>query len=185
MDRLAALQAFVRVVDEGGFAAAARSLRLSPAMVSKHVNALERRLGVRLLHRTTRRVALTEPGATFYDEARNVIRGIDEAERAVSARAAQPEGLIRVAAPAAFSERHVAPLLPEFLRRHPRLGIDLVCDEKVADLVQGLFDAALRIGKLPVSSLVARKLAAVEVLTCGAPAYLAERGRPETLDDLA
>lgn len=185
MDRLRSLEAFVRIIDEGGFAAAARSLRVSPAMVSKHVNALERRLGVRLLHRTTRCVVPTESGQAFYEEASNVLRDLDEAERVVSARSAQPRGLIRIAAPAAFSERYVAPLLPEFLRRHPQLELDLACDDKVIDLVQGRYDAALRIGRLPDSSLISRKLAAVEVLVCGAPSYLTMRGRPESLDELS
>ncbi|WMT74544.1 LysR family transcriptional regulator [Bradyrhizobium sp. Ash2021] len=184
MDRLASLEAFVRVVDEGSFTAAARSLRLSPAMVSKHVNALERRLGARLLHRTTRRVALTESGRIFYDEATTILRALDEAERALSARSGQPTGLVRFTAPVAFSERYVAPLLPKLIRRHPGLEIDLVCDDNVIDLVQGRFDAALRIGKLPDSSLIARKLAPVDVLVCGSPSYFAKHGHPAVLDDL-
>jgi DNA-binding transcriptional LysR family regulator len=140
MDRLAGLEAFARVVDEGSFVAAARSLRLSPAMVSKHVNALERRLGARLLHRTTRRVALTESGSVFYDETTTILRALDEAERALFARSGRPTGLVRFSAPIAFSERYVAPLVPDLLRRHPGLEIDLVCDDKVIDLVQGRFD---------------------------------------------
>jgi DNA-binding transcriptional LysR family regulator len=184
MDRLASLEAFVRVVDEGSFAAAARSLRLSPAMVSKHVNALERRLGTRLLHRTTRHVALTEAGSVFYDEATTILRALDEAERALSARSGQPTGLVRFTAPVAFGERYVAPLLPKLIRRHPGLEIDLVCDDKEIDLVQGRFDAALRIGKLPDSSLIARKLAPVDVLVCGSPSYFAKHGHPAVLDDL-
>jgi DNA-binding transcriptional LysR family regulator len=185
MDRFTSLETFVRVVDESGFAAAARSLNMSAGMVSKHVNGMERRLGTRLLNRTTRRLALTDAGRQFYEQARLVLRGLDEAERAVTARSSQPEGLLRVAAPFVFSERYIAPYLPSLLRRYPNMEIEIACDDNVVDLVQGHFDLAIRIGKLPDSCLVARKLALVEVSVCGAPSYLGERGTPQTLDDLS
>jgi DNA-binding transcriptional LysR family regulator len=185
MDRFTSLEAFVRVVDESGFAAAARSLNMSAGMVSKHVNGLERRLGTRLLNRTTRRLALTDAGRQFYEQARLVLRGLDEAERTVTARSSRPEGLLRVAAPGVFSERYIAPYLPGLLRRHPDMEIEIACDDNVVDLVQGHFDVAIRIGKLPDSCLVARKLAPVEVSVCGAPSYLGEHGTPQTLNDLS
>src|SRR5258706_11127616 len=111
MDRFTSLEAFVRVVDESGFAAAARSLNMSAGMASKHVNGLERRLGTRLLNRTTRRLALTDAGRQFYEQARLVLRGLDEAERAVTARSSQPAGLLRAAAPSVFSEILYVPYL--------------------------------------------------------------------------
>jgi DNA-binding transcriptional LysR family regulator len=184
MDRFASLQAFHRVVDEGGFAAAARSLRLSPAMVSKHVKDLEAQLGVRLLQRTTRRVALTDIGTVFYERSCRVLADLAAAERMASTSQDEPAGLLRVAAPAQFGELHFASALPDFAARHPRIRLEISCDDKVIDLVEGRFDAALRIGKLPDSSLVARKLAPISVLVCAAPAYLAEHGVPASPEAL-
>ena len=183
MDRFAAIEAFVRVVESGGFAAAARSLRLSPAMVSKHVATLEARLATRLLHRTTRRVSLTDAGQAFYDRATLVLRELDDAERLTTAFQARPEGLLRLTAPSAFASR-LSPILSQFAEAYPGVRLDVLCDDKVVDLVENRLDLAIRIGRLPDSSLVARKIMPAPVAVCAAPSYLAARGTPSKLEDL-
>lgn len=185
MDRFGSMEAFVRVVDAGGFAPAARALRLSPAMVGKHVRSLEARLGSRLLHRTTRSVALTDAGREFYERCRVILREVDEAERGAVARQQHPAGLLRVAAPAVFKDLRLAAAFTGFARAFPEVELEISCDDRVVDLVQGGFDVAVRLGRLPDSSLIARKLAPVHIVVCGAPAYLDRVGTPELLSDLA
>jgi DNA-binding transcriptional LysR family regulator len=184
MDKLASIEAFHRVVEKRGFAAAARSLRMSPAMVTKHIGDLERHLGVRLLHRSTRRVGLTEAGTRFYEETVVVLAHLSEAERAATANQVEPAGVLRIASPGAFGELYLAPALPEFMRCFPRLALEVSCDDRVVDLIDGRFDIALRIGRLPDSSLTVRKLAQVSILVCGAPTYLERKGMPASPDDL-
>jgi DNA-binding transcriptional LysR family regulator len=179
------LRAFAGVADKGGFTAAARDLGVSKATVSKQVSELERDLGVTLFHRTTRRLSLTEAGARA--RAR-VARILDEAEALAEEAAAtrdKPRGRLRIAAPLTFAISHLGPLLPEFLTAYPEIALDLSLDDRTVDLVGAGFDAALRIGPMPDSSLVARRLAPVRLLVAAAPAYWARHGRPDHPEDLA
>jgi DNA-binding transcriptional LysR family regulator len=182
---LGEMSAFATVVDAKGFAAAARRLGLSKASVSRLVQRLEDRLGVRLLNRTTRRLSLTEAGRTFYDGAHRMLSEAASAEAAVTQLAARPSGTLRLSVPMSFGSRHLGPLLAEFLALCPELSLDMVLGDRVVDLVEEGFDAALRIGTLGESNVVARRLCRVRRVVAGAPAYLARRGTPAKPSDLA
>lgn len=183
MDRLSSLTAFVQAVDLGGFAAAARQLRLSPAMVGKHVAFLEAQLGTRLLHRTTRRLTLTDAGRIFYDRAVRILREFEDAVRLTASYQENPEGLLRVTAPVALASR-LAPLMADFASTYSKVRLDIICNDRVVDLVEQGFDLAIRVGRLPDSSLIARKLAPAPAIVCASPAYLQRRGIPNGLEDL-
>jgi DNA-binding transcriptional LysR family regulator len=186
MDRLDALRSFRRVVELGGFSAAARDLGLSNAAISKHVAQLEGRLGARLLQRTTRRLSVTEAGQAYYERTARLLDDLAEADDAVSLMQAAPRGTLRVNAPMSFGIQYLAPVLPDFLERCPEVSIDLAMSDRVVDLLEEGFDVALRIRSgLPDSRLIAQKLAPVRRLVCAAPAYLARRGRPQQPADLA
>jgi DNA-binding transcriptional LysR family regulator len=175
---------FVAVVDHGSFSAAAEALEMSRSAASKLVSKLEARLGARLLHRTTRRLSLTEAGQSFYSGARRGLLEIAEAESAVAAAQAAPRGSLRLNVPMSFGILHVAPLIPRFLERYPEIQVDMRLDDRKLDLVESGFDVALRIGELTDSSLVARKLCAAPHVVCATPDYLRRRGVPRTPDDL-
>ncbi|RLQ23322.1 LysR family transcriptional regulator [Seongchinamella sediminis] len=178
MDRLLEMQSFASVIDAGSFVGAADALGLSKAAVSRHVNALESRLGVRLLHRTTRRLSLTAEGELFLSRCRELLAGLEEAEAEVTASSAVASGLLRINVPVSFGLRRLAPLWGEFRRLHPQIRLDITLADRVVDLVEEGFDLAVRIGVLENSSLVARRLAESRLLVCAAPAYLAEHGAP-------
>ncbi len=177
MDILGAMQTFVRVVEQASFSRAAALLDVQTSAVSRAVSALEKDLGVDLFHRTTRSLSLTEPGATFYQHARGVLREMEEARSAVSALQDRPQGLLRLALPDAFARLHIMPHMAEFLARFPDLRLDLSLSDIRVDLVAVGADAAIRIGPLLDSSLVARKLAPHRRIACASPAYL-ETGPP-------
>ena len=185
MDQLTGLVAFARVVEANGFTAAAGRLGLSKAAVSKQVARLEDRLGVRLLHRSTRRLHLTEAGRDFYERARRIMAEVEEAEHAASSQQESPRGLLRVNAPVSFGVSHLAPVLARFMRRWPELRVEMVLSDRLIDLIEEGFDLAVRVAALPDSSLVARRLCAARQVVCAAPAYLAEHGRPRAPRDLA
>ncbi len=184
MDRLTEMEAFVQVVDHGGFTDAARKMSLSKSAVSKHVSALEARLGVRLLNRTTRRVSPTELGLAYYDRARSVLAEAGEADRMVTAMQATPKGSLRVSAPVTFGVRPLAAVVADFLAAFPEVDVNLVLDDRFVEVVAEGFDLAIRIGVLADSSLKARKLAETRMVIAAAPAYLAAAGTPATIDDL-
>ena len=184
MDRLTEMEAFVQVVDHGGFTDAARKMGLSKSAVSKHVSALEARLAVRLLNRTTRRVSPTEVGLAYYDRARLVLAEAGEADRMVTAMQATPKGSLRVSAPVNFGVRQVSPAVATFLCAFPEVEINMVLDDRYVELVAEGFDVAIRIGTLADSSLKARRLASARGLVAAAPSYLAAMGTPRTIDDL-
>lgn len=184
MDRLSALEIFVTVVSEGSFSAAARSLGMSKSAVSKHIAALEDRLGVRLLNRTTRRLSLTDAGALYCERANRLIAEAEDAEAEVSQLSSAPKGVLRLSAPLSFGIRHLGPLLPAFLAQNPGLTIDLKLDDRLVDLVQDGFDIALRVTTLTDSSLMVRRLCPSRVVMVASPDYLAERGIPAEPADL-
>jgi DNA-binding transcriptional LysR family regulator len=185
MDHLGDLDVFARVVTARGMSAAGRELNLSPAVISKRIRRLEERLGVRLLQRTTRQIALTEVGQGFYERVTSILAGVEEAETWVSSGSDTARGVLRISAPTTFGRMHIAPYLSTFLEQHPAVTVDLVLTDAMVDIVGDGFDLAIRIADLEDSSLVARRLAANHRLLCAAPGYLARHGAPETIEDLA
>ncbi|HUH56510.1 MAG TPA: LysR family transcriptional regulator, partial [Rhodanobacter sp.] len=178
-------EAFAAVAEHGGFAAAARVLGRDPSVISRRVDALETRLGVRLLARTTRRITVTEAGAAYHRRVQAILGELAAAEVEASDGATTPHGLLRLSLPAAFARRCIAPWLPDFIAAHPALRLELAHGNHFVDLVAEGFDAAVRIGELADSSLVARRLVAFEVVLCASPAYLAQRDIPQQPADLA
>lgn len=184
MDRFAEVEAFVGVAEAESFSGAARRLGASKSAVSRLVSALEARLGARLFHRTTRALTLTEAGRGYLDRARRILSDLDEADQCVGELQAAPRGRLRVNAPMSFGFLHLAPAIPDFLALYPEVEIELSMNDRFVDLVEEGFDVAVRIGALASSSLIARKLAPVRRVVCASPAYLAQRGTPQTPDDL-
>jgi DNA-binding transcriptional LysR family regulator len=176
---------FSKVVAAGSLSAAARELGLSPALISRRLAALEARLGVRLVNRTTRSLRLTDEGASYYDTCARVLAEIEEADAAVSAGRVEPQGALKVAMPASFGHQHLAPLIPEFARRYPKVQLALSLSDRNVNLIEEGFDLAIRIAHLEDSSLAARQLAPNRRVVCASPAYLARHGTPRTPQDLA
>lgn len=184
MDQIAALRLLVAVADTGSFTRAAEKLDISRAMASRQLMELESRLGVRLMNRTTRRVSLTEAGAQYVERTRDVLAGLEEAEREVTAQAVQPVGRLRISAPMSFGIAHLAPLIEAFGRRHQRVQFDLVLNDRFVDLVEEGYDLAIRIGRLADSTLVARRIATTRLVIAAAPSYLERAGTPLVPQDL-
>ncbi|WP_407157483.1 LysR family transcriptional regulator [Bradyrhizobium sp. STM 3557] len=185
MDQVAAFTTFVRVVEAGSLSAAARSLPASLTAVSRQIAALEAHYGTTLLLRTTRQLALTDAGRLLYDRAKAVIAELRDVELALSSQDAQLSGRLRVSAPSLMGRLLIAPLLADFLRLHPDVSVDLLLVDRPVNLLEEDVHAALRIGRLPDSQAVARKLAELTMIVCAAPSYLQRRGTPATPADLA
>ena len=184
MDRVASMAAFVKVVESGGFSAAARRLNLSPTMVSNHVQALEERLGARLLNRTTRKVSLTEVGRTYYERCQQILAEIDEADEAAGALQVVPRGLLRINTSPALA-RLVARVGAEFTGRHAEVSISLYMTDRMVDMVEEGYDLAVRIVPTEESRLIVRHLATFDYVLCGSPAYFERHGKPKRPADLA
>lgn len=184
MDRLHALQVFVAVADAEGFAPAARKLHLSPPAVTRAVAALEDRLGVVLLHRTTRQVRLTEAGLRFLEDARRILQDLEEAEESAAGAHRTPRGPLRVTASVRFGALYVGPLLLDFLNAYPEVSVETLFVDRVVHLLDEGLDVAVRIGELPDSSLTAIRVGSVRRVVCAAPAYLDRRGIPEVPGDI-
>jgi len=185
MDRLAAMETFVRVVETGSFSIAARGLGLGQPAVSKAVAQLEERLGSRLLMRSTHGLTPTEVGRLFYERAKRTILEFDGANLAARQANSGLTGRLRICAPVTFARLHIVPRLHNFLSSHPNLNIDMVLDDRIVDLVKEGIDLALRIGSLGESTLTARKLASTRRVVVGAPGYLDRRGAPRTPAELS
>jgi DNA-binding transcriptional LysR family regulator len=185
VDRFRELATFVDVADRGSFAAAAAEEGVTPAIIGRRIGALEKRLGARLLHRSTRRLALTEDGGVFLEHCRRVLADVELAERAVSAARHTAIGHLVVSAPAGFGRRHVAPHGPAFIKAHPQVRLSFNLSDRVVDLSREGYDLAIRIGGALDANCVAIKLAANRRVVCGTPAYFRRHGKPKALDDLA
>jgi DNA-binding transcriptional LysR family regulator len=185
MDRLDGIAAFSLVVETGSFTAAAQRLKLSKSAVSAHVQRLEERLGIQLLHRTTRRVATTEAGRTYHQYCVRILAEAEAAEQAAGALHREPRGTLRISAPDTFGWMHVAPAIPAFRKRFPDIAIDLRLEERHVNLVDERLDLAIRIGELPDSPLIVRKLAPSRLVLCGAPDYLQRFGEPQSPQELS
>jgi DNA-binding transcriptional LysR family regulator len=183
INRTAEMEVFVRVVELGGFSAAARSLRMTPSAVSKLVARLEARLGARLVNRSTRKLILTAEGQTFHERSLRVLADLDEAERAVAASAA-PRGRVRVNSSVPFGQHYLLPLAPRFLAEHPDIQLDITVTDQVIDLMDERADVAIRVGPMRASQLMARRIAQSRMVLVASPAYLARAGTPDHPDGL-
>jgi DNA-binding transcriptional LysR family regulator len=184
VDRLKQMESFVAVVARGSLTAAAQAEGVAPAVVGRRIDALEARLGVKLLVRTTRRLTLTHEGSAFVESCQRLLADLASAEASVSAGGVKASGHLRVTAPGGFGRRHVAPLVPRFLAAHPELSLSLNLSDRVVDLVNESFDCAVRVGDLPDSSLISVRLADNRRMCVAAPAYLQRAGLPRTPQDL-
>lgn len=178
MDRFEEMRAFAAVVDAGSFVRAAEALQSSRTAVSRLISDLESRLGVRLLHRTTRRLSLTVEGEAFHARCKELLASVDEAEAEVTAGAGEAIGQLRLNVPVSFGLMHLAPLWPAFLQQHPKVTLDVTLSDRIVDLVDEGYDLAVRIARLPTSSLVSRKLTSTRLVLCASPEYLRRHGTP-------
>ncbi len=184
MSRFKQLESFVAVATLGSLSAAARQEGIAPAMMGRRINALEARLGIKLLVRSTRRMSLTSEGSAFLEEAQRILRELNDVESRVAQGSVRPSGHLRVTAPAGFGRRHIAPLLPEFVEAYPDVSISLDLSDRLVDLIDEGYDCAIRIGELEDSRIVGQRLADNKRVIVAAPEYLQRHGRPNTPDDL-
>ena len=183
-DSLYEMSVFAKVVASGSLSAAARDLGVSTAVVSRRLAALEARLGVRLVNRTTRRSALTDEGASYHEACVRILGEIEDADAVAAARRVEPQGLLKAALPASFGHLHVAPLVPQFAARYPKIQLALSLSDRTVNVIDEGYDLAIRIGELEDSSLAARKLAPNRRVVCASPDYLSRHTAPRTPDEL-
>ena len=184
MDKLKQLETFVAVASRGSLTAAARQENVAPAIIGRRLDALEARLGVKLMVRTTRRITLTHEGSAFLEDCQRLLTDLSNAEASVSAGGVKASGHVRITAPAGFGRRHVAPLVPRFRELHPEVTLSLNLSDRVVDVAGEGYDCAVRVGDLPDSSLVSVRLADNRRLCVAAPGYVQRHGRPATPADL-
>ena len=184
MDKFEDIQAFIAVVDAGSFTAAADRLGMAKSAVSRRISALEERLGVQLLRRTTRALSLTETGKSFYEHGARILADLDEAEAAVQQEHGELRGTLRFALPMSFGVRHMCGAIAAFSKKHPKVRFDLDLNDRRVDLIEDNFDIALRIGHLSDSTLIARRLFEVHTVVCASPHYLNVHGTPGAPEDL-
>jgi DNA-binding transcriptional LysR family regulator len=185
LDRFQEMTVFAAVVEAGSFVGAAEALGISKAVASRLVAELEARLGVRLLHRTTRKLSLTEEGRTFHARCKSVLADVDEAEAEITAQSGQARGLLKVNVPVTFGVMHLAPLWGDFMAQNPEVSLDVTLSDRFVDLVEEGYDLAVRIGRLGNSSLISRQLSSTRMVLCASPGYLAVHGHPSHPEDLA
>lgn len=175
---------FVAVVETNSFTDAAKKLNTSVAQVSRRVSALEERLAVKLLLRTTRKVSVTEAGLVYFQQCKHLVDGLEMAELAVTQMQASPKGLLKVTAAVTYGEMHLAPLLHQFLEQYPQVDLELILTNQRLDLIEQGIDVAIRLGRLEDSSLIAKRLSQRQLYVCATPEYLSRFGEPHTLSEL-
>jgi len=178
MDKFQEMRTFAAVIEAGSFVGAADTLGMSKPAVSRYIADLEARLGVRLLHRTTRKLSLTDEGELFHERCQELLAGLDEAEAEITSRSSEATGVLKINAPLSFGILHLADLWGEFSARHPRVKLDITLADRVVDLIEEGYDLAIRIAALPSSTLISRQLASTRMVLCAAPAYLQRAGTP-------
>lgn len=183
-DSLYEMSVFAKVVAAGSLSAAARDLGVSTAVVSRRLAALESRLGVRLVNRTTRRLALTDEGASYHEACARILAEVADADAAAAAQRVEPQGLLKVALPASFGHKHIAPLVPPFAARYPKIELAFSLSDRTVNVIAEGYDLAIRIGELEDSSLAARKLAPNRRVVCASPQYLEQHPAPRVPADL-
>lgn len=184
MDKFLEMRTFASVIDMGSFVRVADALDMSTAAVSRYVSNLEARLGLRLIQRTTRKLSLTEEGEVFYARCKEILGALDEAEAEINLRTGQAVGLIKINAPVSFGILHMAALWGVFISKQPKISLDITLSDRVVDLVEEGIDVAIRIGRLPSSTLISRTLATTRMVLCASPEYLRRAGTPKKLADL-
>jgi DNA-binding transcriptional LysR family regulator len=184
LDRITGMQVFARAAQAGSLSAAARQLGLSPGMATKHLDAIEKRLGVRLFQRSTRKLSLTEPGQQYLETLTRLLPELAEVEALIASQRVEATGLLRLNAPLSFGVRYIAPLIPAFVARHPNVTVDLGLNDRVVDLLDEGWDLTIRVGRLRDSRLLSRKLAESAMVVCAAPSYWTRAGRPKRAADL-
>jgi DNA-binding transcriptional LysR family regulator len=185
VNSLSGIDVFVCVIEAGGFSAAAKRLHISKSVVSDSVTRLERRLGARLIHRTTRRLTLTEAGRLYFQHCRRIVSEAEAARDAVDRLHGQPRGLLRMTAPNSFIAEHIVPILPEFRALHPEVTFDITAEDRLSNLIEQGFDLSIRASEFAEPGLIVRRLAPMDVAFCAAPSYLQRRGTPRHPRDLA
>lgn len=185
MDKLEDLRLFTLVADTRSFTRAAERLGLSKSAASRRIGEMEARLGVRLLHRTTRRISLTQAGQSYFERVVRILADLDEAEQAVASELAAPRGTLKIAAPASFGMHHLSKAICGFMEAYPQVSVEMDVSDRYVDLVDEGYDLAVRIGQLKDSSLIAKRICPIRMVVCASPAYLAKHGVPQTPDDLA
>ncbi len=184
MNQLEDMRIFVETVDAQSFTAAADRLGVSKQFVSRRIAALEKRLGARLLVRSTRHLRVTDLGLAYNERAQRILQEVDAAEQMITSQTATPRGVLRLSAPMTFATMHLGPLIPAFMQRHPEVLVELELNDRTVDLIGEGYDMAVRIGTLADSSLIARRITAVQLITCASPGYLRQNGVPTAPEQL-
>jgi DNA-binding transcriptional LysR family regulator len=185
LDRITGMQVFSRAAHAGSLSKAARQLGLSPGMATKHLDALEERLGVRLFQRSTRKLSLTEPGQQYLEACARLLPELEEVEAMIASQRIEATGTLRLNAPLSFGVHYIAPLIPAFTEKHPNVTVDLGLNDRNVDLMDEGWDLTIRVGRLKDSRLLSRKLAESAMVVCAAPSYWSRRGRPKRAIELS